>query len=1150
MNLHTRRLNAYGASLVKLLGSASLVTMANAIADGDYAHAGEVVAAAAIPQEIPENVLITGSLIRGTVAVGVPVTNLSPMDFAATGALTTADLFKNIPQADIRSGEVGQAHGGLIERGNKVNLRRLDTPDAVRSLLMVDGMRTPPQGGGSDLIDPSIIPSISLDHIDILVDGASATYGSDAIGGVVNLILRRNFDGAQTQFRYSGRTGGGARYSVAQLWGRTWDGGQITTSYEWYETTPVKANTLSNFSVNHSPWGYDDRRPLGSSSPATLSVGSLSGSQQLGTQCGYNTGKSPATASKCYAVPLGTGANFPEGTIGPTAPYSASTLDWSSLSTDTNFAGPLNPSAGTQNVFDPYSVLWYDTVEARNGGHFTVDQRLTKDISFYGSGYYSNRRAKYLSPSIVSPSANNALTQFPVPTDNPYYPTGGAPAGLRVNYDIGTEAPPFVSAYELDARYQIGVNIALPAQWGAQLFYAKTYHASAYETHNSVNVNAVSAALGWTIDPADGSGTGPSFGSWAKPANVPYLNLFCDPSQFLCNSQTTLNYIDSARSGATYYRLNEKGIKADGPLFDLPGGTVRAAIGADVTTYANSGLAIDNTGGPNLSIAPDYDTNDRFVWATFAQVNVPLFGEQNAMLGLRRLELEASWRHDQYSDVGGTSNPKVSFNWSPLEDFLIRGTWGSNFRAPTFGEVSRSQGVNITGFNLGALGSVSNTITGCTSVGSPLPAATSGAGKLQAKANAFNNAMAAAGIAGYAANAGCVNALAIPDPAGYVDAAGNVFTAFGDPGTDTPGLLTPGGIGNLGGAPQMAMLRGFQGRPTQLTPELATNWGLGFQYTPTNILTGLDIQATYYIVKINAELRGFGQPTDGTYSDPARDLQYATPEELGCPDLPNSLAPGIPIPASLVPSACPQWMATVANLLTHPRSQINPAAATDIYWIGDGSVRNLGWEKIDGIDWNISYDWDMGNIGAFNIGAQGTYYLHRKGQVDVGGIIDDAYHTHVGRGSTATEGVPTIPYLIYRGRLGWSNGPWSVTGFMDYQSHYYHTQASPPNVNGNFCTSTAWGAPAGGTFPCAQDSYSNGSPPWYSFDVSIGYDTGFDPANEYLQNIGISLVLQNIFDKHDDYLYKPGTQGGPPCTCNPLRTDFGRQVSFVLTKTW
>src|SRR6266436_271977 len=255
MNLSASHIRACSAKLAILLGSASLLTMASAIADRDRAYAGEAEVTAAIPEEIPENVLITGSLIRGTVAVGVPVVNLSPMDFAQTGALTTADLFKNFPAANIQAGDVGTAAGARIDRGQKVNIRNLDSPDATRGLMMVDGLRTPPSGNGVCAIDPSIIPAISLDHIDILVDGASATYGSDALTGVVNVILKRNYDGAQTQFRYTYRKGGGPRYQASQLWGRTWDGGQITLSYEWYNEMPIKGNFWSSFGLDHSPWG-------------------------------------------------------------------------------------------------------------------------------------------------------------------------------------------------------------------------------------------------------------------------------------------------------------------------------------------------------------------------------------------------------------------------------------------------------------------------------------------------------------------------------------------------------------------------------------------------------------------------------------------------------------------------------------------------------------------------------------------------------------------------------------------------------------------------------------------------------------------------------------------------------------------------------
>src|SRR5262249_50958138 len=186
-----------------------------------------------------ENVLITGSLMRGGAGGGVPVTNLSPQDFSMTGALNTAELFRTVPAANVAPGPVATMSGANIERATRVNLRSLDTGDATRSLLMIDGLRFPGQGNGVCEIDPSSIPALSLDRIDVLVDGASATYGSDAVAGVINLVLKRNYDGAVTQFRYTTAPGGKNRYLASQLWGRTWDGGDITLSYEWYDESPI-----------------------------------------------------------------------------------------------------------------------------------------------------------------------------------------------------------------------------------------------------------------------------------------------------------------------------------------------------------------------------------------------------------------------------------------------------------------------------------------------------------------------------------------------------------------------------------------------------------------------------------------------------------------------------------------------------------------------------------------------------------------------------------------------------------------------------------------------------------------------------------------------------------------------------------------------
>ncbi len=122
----------------------------------------------------------------------MPVTNLGVQDFTTTGdCRRLANLFQTIPAAQTTLPQ-STISGGHVERNNQVNIRGLDT-NGPRSLLMIDGVRFPGQDDGICLIDPSIIPELALDRVDILADGASATYGSDAIAGVVNVILKRRF---------------------------------------------------------------------------------------------------------------------------------------------------------------------------------------------------------------------------------------------------------------------------------------------------------------------------------------------------------------------------------------------------------------------------------------------------------------------------------------------------------------------------------------------------------------------------------------------------------------------------------------------------------------------------------------------------------------------------------------------------------------------------------------------------------------------------------------------------------------------------------------------------------------------------------------------------------------------------------------------
>jgi iron complex outermembrane receptor protein len=385
-------------------------------------------------------------------------------------------------------------------------------------------------------------------------------------------------------------------------------------------------------------------------------------------------------------------------------------LNWATF----NVAANHNPTGagagsvdlvGTRNEFNPYSISDYSAGLAYTGGAITIDQRLTRNISFYGTGFYGLRRA-----IIYNQDNNNQFNSFAVPTLNPYYPTGGAPTNLRVAYHMSIESPSRSAGNELAQRYLLGLNIDLPAQWAAQIYYSETRDSNWLNVTGRVSKPAVSAALGWTIPVTLPTGSKPAVATFTKPASVPYLNLFCDPRSIACNSPSTLAYINFFSTSSEAYWVNEKAVKADGPLFSLPGGDVKAAIGASYTSnhYIITQLTESQS---NTSVDVFNDPQNRSVWAVYAQLNVPVFSDQNAIPFFRRLDLEASWRHDQYSDFGGTSNQKIGFNWTPIDDLTLRGGWGTSFRAPNFGENSNLVNAAWNGFGLPpAIFSNNNTI--------------------------------------------------------------------------------------------------------------------------------------------------------------------------------------------------------------------------------------------------------------------------------------------------------------------------------------------------------------------------------------------------------------------------------------------------------
>ncbi len=717
-----------------------------------------------------------------------------------------------LPQATI--------NGGQQERNNRVNIRGLDTT-GPRSLLMIDGMRFPPQADGLCVIDPSIIPALALDRVDILADGASATYGSDAIAGVINVILKRNFDGATTLLHVQQPTdGGGFQFDGQQLFGRTWDGGDVTLTYEHADIEPTKGTVHSKFTINYTPWGLDNETPIGASVPATISIGNKSSTAKPNVNNGNGISGVGTVCSNCYAVPAGAGGNF-----------------------GTNFA-PLNFAnlvAGTTNELpEALSLGWEDAAQQKNSIVGTFDQRLTSWASLFFTGFYTNRRVENREPPFYSNGVPNAIKTITVPTINPYYPINAPAAVVNVSTDLAYLVPTYNDAFEISARYSFGVNLDLPFGWTGQIYDSRSYETSQYVLR-LINSNYASNALGNVVN------------GFAKPASIPYLNAFCDPTKFQCDSPATLNYITAYRHLGDIYNLEEKGGRFDGPLFDLPGGQVKAAIGGtyesdNVLGIQANAVSVQPNGSANSPvIAPLNDPEPYTVWAGFAQVDVPIFGDNFNLPLVRKLDLEASWRHDQYNSPngalkGGTSNPKIAFTWlvDEMSGATVRGSWGTSFRFANAGEYS----VVLSDQN----------------VATNLPGAQ----------------QAAIGCVGNAPKAGSASAQLVA--AGF--ACGS----------------TPGGILWSGGP--HAALRDYvtaQGQATTregglaLAPESAMNYSAGIEIAPQfDFLRGLDLQATYYSVKINHVLNPFNQMSTQILSDPNHRFHFIFPSDLGCPVAANA----------------------------------------------------------------------------------------------------------------------------------------------------------------------------------------------------------------------------------------------------------------------
>jgi iron complex outermembrane recepter protein len=264
--------------------------------------ADQVAAGAPDGTDTGGEVVVTGSRIRGVAPVGSNVIAIDQARIAQEPVTSTNDLLRRVPQVVSlganRAGGSSQNGAANATRGAGINLRGLSTN---ATLLLYDGRRFPPQGTQGQFTDPSVIPSIALARVEVVADGASAIYGSDAIAGVVNFILRKDFDGLEGRARY-GFTDQGSydERQVALLGGKRWDGGWAMLAGEWTRNKALFGRDLDFYQDDNRYRGGRDLR-VTTCNPGTITVGGGTYAIPAGGVTAANVGTLVrGTANRCF----------------------------------------------------------------------------------------------------------------------------------------------------------------------------------------------------------------------------------------------------------------------------------------------------------------------------------------------------------------------------------------------------------------------------------------------------------------------------------------------------------------------------------------------------------------------------------------------------------------------------------------------------------------------------------------------------------------------------------------------------------------------------------------------------------------------------------------------------------------------------------
>ncbi len=594
---------------------------------------------------------VTGSRIKRAEVEGQsPVQVITAADIEATGLGSIGDVIQRLSVSGSSlntkfnsAGNFGfpPDGGGVGSGSTTVSLRNLG---AKRTLILVDGLRWVSESSASGVsaaVDLNTIPASAVDRIEILTDGASSLYGSDAIAGVVNIITKKKQEGGAARLYYGD-------YSIGD--GATRQGNlSLGGSGDRYD-----------FFVDVS--GYDQKR-----------ISSADWEQSRFPTPGIDGAVNPNSWSS--ATPNGRqvfAPSDPTNTFGGLCPLDGG-ASFCNLSGDG--AGGFRPWTNAERFnFAPFNLLL--TPSKRTSLFAQGSYRITDNLSWNLKGAYTQRESvNQAAPEPIflgSEAGSGGLADFVgVDASNPFNPFGTiSPEGSFLTRRP-VEGGPRVFEQEVDTSYfSTGLNgdfEAVDRQFFWDVNYVTAVNKATQTVNGTYNIAHIQRALGPVAD--------------CTAPCVP-LDFFGGPGSI---TPEMLDYILFTENDRSEQKLTSWTANISGEAFELPAGALTFASGYEYRKQSGFYLpdsvvtAGESNGVPSGPTSGSYDVSEFYL-----ELNAPLVAD---VAFAKRLDLSVASRFSDYSNFGNTTNNKIGLRWQLSDDLTLRSTWAEGFRAPSIGEL-------------------------------------------------------------------------------------------------------------------------------------------------------------------------------------------------------------------------------------------------------------------------------------------------------------------------------------------------------------------------------------------------------------------------------------------------------------------------------